>query len=140
VTTRLFVYGTLMPGHLRWSMLAGVSRGPAVAGWAPGTLYDTGQGWPAARFEHIAGDPWGMSTRVPGFVVELATPDAEAWRALDRMEGIGDPADPARDPYERIRVEAVVGPGQAVVAWSYHATTVGPGWEEIDEWAGRAER
>src|SRR4051794_28689689 len=45
----LFVYGTLMPGHLRWSMLAphATDQRPATV---PGTLYDTGNGWPAAVF------------------------------------------------------------------------------------------
>lgn len=42
----LFVYGTLMPGHLRWRHVAGdvAERRP---GTIAGTLYDTGLGYPA---------------------------------------------------------------------------------------------
>ena len=46
VPTSVFVYGTLMPGHLRWEVLA-----PHAAEHRPasvdGVLWDTGRGWPA---------------------------------------------------------------------------------------------
>ena len=45
----LFVYGTLAPGELSWSLLAP----HAVAtceGSVPGRLYDTGRGYPGAVF------------------------------------------------------------------------------------------
>ncbi len=46
----LFVYGTLRPGDVRWHLLA-----PFVVddGWSdttPGSVYDTGLGYPAAIF------------------------------------------------------------------------------------------
>jgi gamma-glutamylcyclotransferase (GGCT)/AIG2-like uncharacterized protein YtfP len=45
----VFVYGTLMPGGRYWPALA-----PFAAGWeattVAGVLYDTGRGYPAARF------------------------------------------------------------------------------------------
>ena len=71
----LFVYGTLMPGHLRWGILAPHARGHHPAA-VVGTLYDTGQGWPSATF---AGDaaPVGGRGRplsravVPGWLVDL---------------------------------------------------------------------
>ena len=48
---RLFVYGTLLPGDVRWHLLR-----PFVVddGWAdrvPGRLYDTGEDYPAAVFD-----------------------------------------------------------------------------------------
>lgn len=47
---QLFVYGTLMPGHLRWPVVRAdvVDTRPATT---PGALYDTGYGYPAARFD-----------------------------------------------------------------------------------------
>ncbi len=80
--TRVFVYGTLMPGQPRWPALA-----PYATAWtaatAPGRLWDTGRGYPAARFD-ATGDP------VPGFLVDLdpaLVPDAVT--LLDHIEGEG---------------------------------------------------
>lgn len=140
MATRLFVYGTLMPGHLRWPMLEPVALGPVIAGWALGTLYDTGLGWPSARFDRATPDCGGASTRVPGYIVDLAEPCDDFWRTLDHMEGIAVPPDPPRDPYERVQIQVVTLDGGSVVAWSYHADRVETSWEPIDEWRGRAER
>jgi Gamma-glutamyl cyclotransferase, AIG2-like len=45
-TPWLFVYGTLMPGRLRWPLVAAdvVRQRPSAV---RGTLYDTGRGYPA---------------------------------------------------------------------------------------------
>ena len=130
----LFVYGTLMPGHLRWPMLAG-----RATAWGevsvPGQLWDTGAGWPAARFGDARTDP-GRAELVPGWWVRLRPVDlARALPSLDEMEGIGDPPDPAVDPYARVAVEVT----DVGVAWAYHATRVEPGWRRIDRWEGFAE-
>ncbi|MEI2422358.1 hypothetical protein V6O07_18910, partial [Arthrospira platensis SPKY2] len=50
-STYLFAYGTLLPGDERWPLLS-----PFVVdeGWVdrvPGELFDTGLGYPAARFD-----------------------------------------------------------------------------------------
>ncbi|MEZ5183485.1 MAG: gamma-glutamylcyclotransferase [Acidimicrobiales bacterium] len=128
----LFVYGTLMPGHLRWGMLEGCATAWAAAS-VPGALWDTGHGWPAARFEAGAG---AGAARVPGWWVRIAPSALEQLLvALDAMEGIGDPPDPGVDPYVRVVVE-VAGVGSA---WAYHATRVGPGWRRIELWAGQPE-
>lgn len=126
----LFVYGTLMPGHLRWAMLAphAVDWRPAVV---PGTLYDTGNGWPAAVF--------GLTPTerlVPGWVVWLSAGTLEiVLPDLDEMEGIGSVPDPRVDPYVRIRV-----PIDAVTeAWSYHATRTRSSWRVIDAWLDQPE-
>jgi gamma-glutamylcyclotransferase (GGCT)/AIG2-like uncharacterized protein YtfP len=121
---RLFTYGTLMPGHLRWRMLeARAARW--VRATADGVLYDTGNGWPAATF--------GGSSAVPGWVVTFPTGVlGELLPGLDAMEGIG--AGRGTDPY----VRRVVGTS-AGDAWAYDATVVGPGWVVIDSWVGRPE-
>ena len=79
---RLFVYGTLMPGQARWWALQAhvLSSEPAEA---KGHLWDTGAGYPAARFD-LSGPP------VPGVLVTVAPdllPDVLA--ILDRIEGEG---------------------------------------------------
>ena len=63
VPPRLFVYGTLQPGRLRWPVLAPFATGHRPAS-VPGTLHDTGNGWPVAVFEPGDGD-------VPGVLVDL---------------------------------------------------------------------
>lgn len=80
--TRLFVYGTLLPGQPRWPVLR-----PYAVAWRPATacgrVWDTGSGYPAARFG-------GGAERIPGVVV---TVHPEAGRhvlcLLDRIEGAG---------------------------------------------------
>jgi gamma-glutamylcyclotransferase (GGCT)/AIG2-like uncharacterized protein YtfP len=81
VVRTLFVYGTLMPGHLRWGVLE-----PHAVGWRPaaaeGRLYDTGEGWPAAVF--VPGDDL-----VRGWAVDLRPEVTEAVLAhLDEVEGV----------------------------------------------------
>lgn len=80
--TRLFVYGTLMPGQVRWPVLEphAVSCEPVTA---KGQLWDTGAGYPAARF-HPAGRD------IPGFLVTIAPEVAsDVVAMLDRIEGEG---------------------------------------------------
>lgn len=76
----LFIYGTLMPGDTRWRHLS-----PYALGWepatAPGSLWDTGYGYPAAKFDEAAGE-------IPGLVVTLRPEVAEvAIQVLDQVEG-----------------------------------------------------
>jgi gamma-glutamylcyclotransferase (GGCT)/AIG2-like uncharacterized protein YtfP len=98
-TTRLFVYGTLMPGDRLWPLLA-----PYASSWAPGNapgrLWDTGHGYPAIRF-----DPAGAP--VPGVVVTLHADRAgEAVAVLDEVEEEGV-------LYRRITVDTSAGPAFA---------------------------
>jgi gamma-glutamylcyclotransferase (GGCT)/AIG2-like uncharacterized protein YtfP len=128
VSDRIFVYGTLMPGHLRWPMLEPWAAS-AVPCTVAGTLYDTGWGWPAAAF--------GTGAGIPGWVITLRNHDPVAlWQTLDEMEGIGAEPDPRVDPYRRIEVHGC--PGGP--AWAYDATRIEPGWEPIEAWEGRPER
>lgn len=77
----VFVYGTLMPGGSRWGSLR-----PYAESWepatAPGRLWDTGRGYPAATF--------GDGGRIPGVAVRLRPGmAAPAVAMLDGIEGEG---------------------------------------------------
>ena len=48
----LFVYGTLRPGQQRWQFLAPFVTDEGHDDSVSGALYDTGNGYPAARFDH----------------------------------------------------------------------------------------
>lgn len=104
----MFVYGTLMPGEVRWPALAPfVQRSEDAT--APGRLWDTGAGYPAATFE--AGE-----ARIPGVVVWI---DADRWdqalRRLDEIEGAGR-------LYRRVEVDTSIGPA---TSYEWLATTEG---------------
>lgn len=82
LSVRVFVYGTLMPGELRWPALEQFSVGWERA-TARGRMWDSGHGYPAVRF-----DSGGAA--IPGVVVTLS-PDrlAEAVATLDAIEEEG---------------------------------------------------
>ena len=93
----LFVYGTLAPGELSWSLLA-----PYVIdtreGSVPGRLYDTGRGYPGAVFAP------GRDL-VHGWCCTLAeAPLGE----LDAFEG---------DEYERVTVRCTDGTDALAYHW-----------------------
>lgn len=95
-----FVYGTLMPGHLRWPWLA-----PYVvshhADTAPGRLYDTGLGYPAACFDEPGTFPGVCCTLDPAMA-------DEAWALLDDIEGT-----------LYARVDLVTGSGRPATAYAW---------------------
>lgn len=99
--THVFVYGTLMPGQLRWPWLA-----PYVTAHHPdrvtGRLYDTGKGFPAAVF-----DEPGMVHGVCCTLDELMAD--EAWAMLDDIEG---------RLYERCTVTTAKGRTAGSYAWA----------------------
>jgi len=74
----LFVYGTLMPGRLRWPLIADdvVRQRPCTVA---GTLYDTGLGYPALV---VGGD-----RRVPGWLLGLSQRAPAVLEHLDAVEG-----------------------------------------------------
>ena len=113
---RLFVYGTLQPGMGAWRLVEPFVTGDPVAASLPGTLHDTGRGYPALR----PGDGPG----VPGHLLRLERPE-EALPVLDEYEG---------DEYRRVRVALPDGR----VCWTYVWTAaVGDmpvlpgGWGEV---------
>lgn len=101
--THLFVYGTLRPGELRWPFLAPFVVDEGHADSVLGTLFDTGLGYPAARFE-----PDG--TTISGRTYGLRHTSLErALAELDRVEGA------VRGLYQRVLVITAAG----VRAWAY---------------------
>jgi gamma-glutamylcyclotransferase (GGCT)/AIG2-like uncharacterized protein YtfP len=119
VTARLFVYGTLMRGEVRWHLLAPLTTpDPPERANAAGNLYRTPYGWPAAVFDPAA------AAAVPGLVVTLRDP-ARAFPVLDEIEG----ADVGL--FERRLV--TVGAGQC---WAYHWPGPTSGFQPITAWSG----
>jgi gamma-glutamylcyclotransferase (GGCT)/AIG2-like uncharacterized protein YtfP len=98
--TMVFVYGTLMPGHLRWPLIRRLVAKVEVA-TVPGRLYDTGQGYPAARFDDQG--------EIDGWVLALHPAHRErALTALDRIEG---------DQYRRVDVRTLEGTAALSYEW-----------------------
>jgi len=98
----LFVYGTLRPGDVRWHLLA-----PFVVdeGWpdtAPGGVYDTGLGYPAAVFG-------GDGTIVGRTYALLEASIERCMTVLDEEEGT------VEGLYRRIAITT----GSGVRAWAY---------------------
>ncbi len=112
----VFVYGTLMPGHLRWRLVAD----RVTEQWQDvvvGQLYDTGRGYPGARFDRPG--------RIPGWGLRLeATSCAETLELLDEVEG--------PELFARVRVEMSVGRP----AWSYELRADPAGLDPITAWTG----
>lgn len=101
-TLPLFAYGTLLPGEVRWSVLAPYVVDAGVSDTVGGRLFDTGVGYPAALFD-------GRST-IHGRVFALrADRYCDALTDLDEVEGAVDGA------YRRIEVTTATG----VRAWAY---------------------
>jgi gamma-glutamylcyclotransferase (GGCT)/AIG2-like uncharacterized protein YtfP len=124
----VFVYGTLMPGRLRWPILEPYSIGFRDAA-VPGALYDSGQGWPLAVFGHEGAGPRGGV--VPGVLVELDPVRVdEVLLLLDHVE------DTVAGVFERRLVETTDG----APAWTYHCLLDVSGLERIERWEGRPER
>ncbi|HMS88863.1 MAG TPA: gamma-glutamylcyclotransferase [Acidimicrobiales bacterium] len=123
---RLFVYGTLLPGRLRWPLLApfAVAHRPATV---RGRLFDSGRGWPVAVFDGQPGGPHGPDgPAVPGVVVELHAHRADdAIALLDEVEGV------AVDLLRRVVVTTLAGDS----AWAYHHPHPVDGLVAIPSWA-----
>ncbi len=100
----LFVYGTLTPDGGAWALLEPWTVGGPEPDAVPGTLYDTGRGYPAATFEP------GSTGLVHGVVVVLDTSRFEAaLTALDRYEA---------HEYARIEVRTASGLPAVTYAWT----------------------
>lgn len=83
----IFAYGTTMPGHLRHSLIQDFVAEAVPAG-VPGRLYDSGSGYPAAKF----GGGSGQGT-IEGYLLRLRPGrEAEAMRAFTAFEaGLFEP-------------------------------------------------
>jgi gamma-glutamylcyclotransferase (GGCT)/AIG2-like uncharacterized protein YtfP len=123
VPPRLFVYGTLQPGRLRWPLLApfATHQRPAAV---RGLLYDSGNGWPVAVFDPV-------DREVPGVLVDLAPERVPAaLELLDDVEGA------VSGLLHRVVVSTVDG----ATAWSYHWPGTTASMEPIDRWDTTDER
>lgn len=101
---RLFVYGTLRPGHTNASILENIG-GEWLPGYVTGTFYERGWG-AAADFPGIVLDKNGPS--VHGYVF-LSNNLAMHWPMLDEFE----------EGYDRVEVDVITTEGQHVTAWIY---------------------
>jgi gamma-glutamylcyclotransferase (GGCT)/AIG2-like uncharacterized protein YtfP len=99
----LFVYGTLLPGEERWPILEQFVIGDGHPDAVAGTLYDTGEGYPAAAFEHGDG-------RVAGRVFRL-----DAGRLAEALEVLDEVEDAVLGLYRRVRVATDAG----FEVWTY---------------------
>jgi gamma-glutamylcyclotransferase (GGCT)/AIG2-like uncharacterized protein YtfP len=98
----LFVYGTLLPGEERWRFLAPFVVGHGLPDTARGDLFDTGLGYPAARF--------GTAGTIIGRTVTLlGTSDERALVELDVIEGA------VAGLYRRTSIVT----GNGATAWAY---------------------
>lgn len=104
----LFAYGLLQPGQPSWALVGPHATGPATPATVPGTVLDTGRGYPAWL-------PDGHGS-TPGAVIPLRDP-AALWPALDDYEG---------PDYQRVRVVA-----GGVVCWAYAWTAPAAGFRKL---------
>ncbi|CAN5824361.1 hypothetical protein BH24ACT5_BH24ACT5_12540 [soil metagenome] len=127
---RLFVYGTLMPGRLRWPFLEPFAAGHRSAA-ARGLIFDSGRGWPVAVLEGpdvASGDEHDV---VPGYVVDL-----DARRIDAALVILDDVEDTATDTLRRVVVTTTAGEH----AWAYHFTQATTGLRRIDRWQAQSDR
>ncbi len=120
---RLFVYGTLQPDRLRWPLLEPYATGHRPV-TVPGTLYDSGNGWPVVDFAARDHD-------VPGVLVDLDPCSLdEALSLLDHVEGT------VTDLLRRV----VVTTRDGLAAWAYHWPGATSGMRRIGRWDPTEER
>ena len=100
--THLFVYGTLRPGQQRWPFLEPFVMDEGHDESVVGTLYDTGHGYPAAKFDR----PGTIFGRV--YPLNLDRID-EGLKLLDEVEGA------VVDLFHRVAITTSTG----LEAWAY---------------------
>jgi gamma-glutamylcyclotransferase (GGCT)/AIG2-like uncharacterized protein YtfP len=123
VVARLFAYGTLQPGRLRWPFLEPYAAGHRPAD-ARGRIYDSGCGWPVMVFDATA-EP------VPGTIIDL-----DQGRLEEALLLLDDVERAATDLLTRIVVTTTAGE----TAWAYHCPASTAGMTPITSWAASVER
>lgn len=102
----VFVYGTLLPGEVRWSYLEPFVKGDGLFDSVPGILSDTGRGYPAASFDPDT----SIGRRITGRTFEVRDDGREeALALLDEVEGA------VAGLYRRVAVTTARG----IDAWAY---------------------
>lgn len=127
----LFVYGTLQPGCERWDAIAAECEvvGPASV---HGRLWETGRGWPAARFVGV--DPAVTTDRlIHGTLLRPRDADGAArlYRTADAIEGEGE-------LFRRVTVRVVDGSSRTWAAsYGWHPSQGDPSGQPVGEgrWA-----
>jgi gamma-glutamylcyclotransferase (GGCT)/AIG2-like uncharacterized protein YtfP len=100
--THLFVYGTLRPGQRRWPFLEPLVTDEGHDESVVGTLYDTGHGYPAAKFDR----PGTIFGRVYPLKIDRLD---EGLKLLDEVEGA------VIDLFRRVAITTSTG----LEAWAY---------------------
>ena len=102
MTQRLFVYGTLRPGDVRWGILERFVADDGEDDTATGRVFDSGLGYPAAVF----GDEGTIHGRTYPLHADLAD---QALMVLDEEEGT------VRGLFHRVTITT----GRGHAAWAY---------------------
>ena len=102
--TMLFVYGTLMPGDVRWPILKRFVVDDGTADRVRGHLFDTGLEYPAAIFDDTVAS-WVLGRRYR----------LDAARLTEALEDLDIEEDTVAGLYRRVPVTTDSG----VTAWAY---------------------
>ena len=101
---RLFVYGTLRPGHENAYILENIG-GNWLPGDGAGTFYESG---------------WGAAEGFPGLVLDDHGPRVSGYLFLsDNLEAHWPMLDEFEEGYDRVEVMVTTAEAQQVTAWVY---------------------
>ena len=101
---RLFVYGTLRPGHSNAYILENIG-GEWLPGYVTGTFYERG---------------WGAAADFPGIVLHKNGPQVQGYRfTSDNLEAHWPMLDEFEDGYDRVEVDVITTNGEQLSAWIY---------------------
>ena len=101
---RLFVYGTLRPGHANAHILENIG-GEWLPGYVTGTFYERG---------------WGAAADFPGIVLDNQGPRVEGYLFLsDKLEQHWPMLDEFEEGYDRVAVDVTTVEGEKFAAWIY---------------------
>lgn len=101
---RLFVYGTLRPGHANAHILENIG-GEWLPGYVTGTFYERS---------------WGAAENFPGIVLDPNGPPVHGYVFLsDKLEAHWSMLDEFEEGYDRVEVAVTTADGQHVTAWIY---------------------
>ncbi|MHB9328896.1 gamma-glutamylcyclotransferase family protein [Phytobacter ursingii] len=101
---RLFVYGTLRPGHSNAYILENIG-GEWLPGYVTGTFYERG---------------WGAAADFPGIVLQKNGPQVQGYLFIsDNLEAHWPMLDEFEDGYDHVEVDVTAANGEQLTAWIY---------------------